>query len=515
MDNGTLRVANGHSVLKRFCTHGNNRRFDPATLFSQASTMEAFGAENQTWQGNAYPLPIRLISKRPCDPAGEFKGAEHVCRHCFPLCGPSCCAWSGVTAFSPPVVEAAAGRPAQHKTIDWPHYRFDEKHTGYQRFETILNKDNVTNAVQLWHGFLGGEGVYLSSAAVADGIVYIGEEDGTLTAFEAGGCGGGSCPRLWQSSYLAQVTSSPAVANGIVYIGSQTSSDDASGKLNAFAAKGCGKSTCKPLWQGKMPTSDSGSSPIVWKGRVFIGNNGLYVFNAEGCGKKLCEALWKGTVKGGIGSTAVIYNGVVYVGSSRGPLEGRLYAFDAKGCGKAVCAPLWSGDTHGATYDSSPAIYKGIIYIGSYHAVSAFDTKGCAAKSCDPVWQVKSDSYYFYGSPAVANDRVYIDLEDRVAVYNAVGCKNCQGSASLFGTGEQAAFASSPTVANGVVYAGRNTGELFAWPADCQGTCYEIWKWRLEDPLLNSSPTVVNGNIYIGNSDHGFGGRLDVFGLPK
>lgn len=413
---------------------------------------------------------------------------------------------------------AGTGEPVHPKTIDWPHYRFDEKHTGYQRFETTLNKDNLFNVVQLWHGFLGGELVYLSSPAVADGIAFIGEVDGTLVAYPADGCGSDDCVHpLWQSSYLAQITASPTVASGVVYIGSQTGFDDATGQLSAFAAKGCDKSppVCEPLWQGKMATSDSGSSPIVSNGRVYIGNDGLYVFNTEGCGKKLCKPLWKGKVQGGIGSTAAVYNGVVYVGSSHGPLDGRLYAFDAKGCGEAVCKPLWSGDAHGATYDSSPAIYKGIVYIGSYHAISAFDTKGCGAKSCAPVWQVKNDDFYFYGSPAVANDRVYIDLEDRVAVYNAVGCKNCQGAASLFGSGNQAAFASSPTIANGVVYAGRNTGELFAWPADCKGTCYEIFKWRLEDPLLNSSPTVVNGKIYIGSSEHGFGGRLDVFGLPK
>jgi len=73
----------------------------------------------------------------------------------------------------------------------------------------------------------------------------------------------------------------------------------------------------------------------------------------------------------------------------------------------------------------------------------------------------------------------------------------------------------SPTVANGVVYAGRNSGELLAWPESCvaNGGCDEIWKGILDDPLVTSSPTVVNGKIYIGGSEHGFGGRLYVFGL--
>jgi len=69
-------------------------------------------------------------------------------------------------------------------------------------------------------------------------------------------------------------------------------------------------------------------------------------------------------------------------------------------------------------------------------------------------------------------------------------------------------------VANGVVYAGRNSGEILAWDADCNGQCSEIWKHLLDDPIVNSSPTVVNGKIYIGGSSHGFFGLLYVFGLP-
>ena len=48
-----------------------------------------------------------------------------------------------------------------------------------------------------------------------------------------------------------------------------------------------------------------------------------------------------------------------------------------------------------------------------------------------------------------------------------------------------------------------------------RGGCNEIWKGFLDDPLVTSSPTVVNGTIYIGGSDHGFGGRLYVFGLQN
>ena len=71
------------------------------------------------------------------------------------------------------------------------------------------------------------------------------------------------------------------------------------------------------------------------------------------------------------------------------------------------------------------------------------------------------------------------------------------------------------TIANGVVYAGRNSGEVLAWDENCNGTCNEIWSRLLDDPIVNSSPTVVNGHVYIGGSNHGYSGRLYVFGLPE
>jgi outer membrane protein assembly factor BamB len=110
-------------------------------------------------------------------------------------------------------------------------------------------------------------------------------------------------------------------------------------------------------------------------------------------------------------------------------------------------------------------------------------------------------------------------VESQLNVYKEKGCgqQDCSPVATLFGSGQQDGIISSPTVANGVVYVGRNSGEVLAWPVSCvkKGGCSEIWKGLTEDPLVTSSPTVVNGKIYIGSSNHGFGGRLYVYGLPN
>ncbi|MBV9571720.1 MAG: PQQ-binding-like beta-propeller repeat protein [Alphaproteobacteria bacterium] len=423
----------------------------------------------------------------------------------------------GVTVFATSPHWAQAAQAKSPTTIDWPHFRFDEKHDGYQRFETTLNRNNVPQLSLLWQADLQGELVYHSSPAVVNGVVYIGEDTGVLWAFPADGCGSDLCTApLWKSTYLAQIVDSPTVVNGIVYVGSQTSFDSNDGKLNAFAAKGCGhKSECAPLWQGDAgKESILESSPVYANGVIFIGSYGgkLYAFNAEGCGKKLCQPLWTGKM-GSTNSTALVYKNVVYIGSN----DGHLYAFNAEGCGKKSCNPIWTGDTHGATFDSSPAVANGIVYIGSAHALSAFDASGCGAKTCTALWQAIDDEAFFDASPAIYRGRVYLPWESQINIYDAKGCgkETCGPVAVLFGTGMQDAIASSPTIANGVVYAGRNSGEILAWNADCKGTCDQIWSRLLDDPIVNSSPTVVNGKIYIGGSNHGFSGRLYVLGLAQ
>jgi outer membrane protein assembly factor BamB len=434
----------------------------------------------------------------------------------YPLAASLTALLMALPAFSPPV-EAGSALPIRQKTVDWPHFRFDEKHSGYQPFETTLDAASIRSAGLLWHGFLGGELVDMSSAAVVDGVAYIGEADGNFAAYAADGCGSDDCQTPLWSAQLVNIHNSPAVANGAVYIASQTSFDDGSFKVNAFSASGCGQQVCKPLWRGDAGPVSSSSSPTVWKGRVFIGggDGNAYAFNAEGCGKALCKPLWKGPMGQGTQSTAVIYKGTLLIGNQ----DGKLYAFNAKGCGNKICDPLWTADTHGENFTSSPAISGGVVYIASDHTLSAIDANGCGAATCDALWQAVDQNNFFDSSPAVANGYVFVGLESGVNVYKAKGCgkQTCNPQAVLFGTGMQDAIISSPTVANGVVYAGRNSGELLAWPVSCvkSGGCSEIWKGFLDDPLVTSSPTVVNGKVYIGGSDHGFGGRLYVFGLQN
>jgi outer membrane protein assembly factor BamB len=426
-------------------------------------------------------------------------------------------ATSGLTATATFTVGGGGGGGG----TNWPHFRFDDDHTGVQPLETLLGVSNVPMLQLKWQAQLG-KLVDFSSPAVVNGVAYIGSSDGRLWAWPANGCGQDICVQpLWKSTSFAQILDSPTVVNGLVYVGSQTSTNSNDGKLDVFSASGCGNPVCAPLWQGLAgPESILESSPTVAGGFVYIGSfdGKMYVFSAAGCGAATCQPLWTGATGDHIESTPTVNGTTVYIGSN----DGKLYAFPAAGCGAATCQPVWTGQTGETIFDSTPAVSSGTVYIGSVHHISAFPAAGCGAATCQPLWQGSNGSDFVDGSPAVFGGRVYTPLEDSIGVFNASGCGQAQCSPMWidFGTGTQAAILSSPTIANGVVYAGKNNGDVLAWKAaPCgQSVCTQIWSYTTHDPIVSSSPTVVNGTVYIGGSNNlapeSTAGRLYVFALP-
>ena len=101
-----------------------------------------------------------------------------------------------------------------------------------------------------------------STPAIADGVLYVGAEDGTLHAIDQG-----TGASIWTDDLGGAIESSPAVANGVVYVGSTT------GALYAVDAE-----TGTTLWSGTTNASIGASSPAVVDGHVFIGDEDGYVY---------------------------------------------------------------------------------------------------------------------------------------------------------------------------------------------------------------------------------------------
>ena len=161
---------------------------------------------------------------------------------------------------------------------------------------------NASTGALLWSY---ATGIYFSSPAVANGMVYVGS-GGNVYALKAN-----TGAKLWSYTTGRRVFSSPAVVNGVVYVGS----DD--GNVYALNA-----STGAKLWSYATGGAVD-SSPAVANGVVYVGSDdgNVYALNA-----KTGALLWSYTTSNDVESSPAVANGVVYVGSD----DGNVYAFGLK-----------------------------------------------------------------------------------------------------------------------------------------------------------------------------------------
>jgi outer membrane protein assembly factor BamB len=343
-----------------------------------------------------------------------------------------------------------------------------------------------------------------SSPSVANGVVYVGSNDGKLYAFAVGcATGGGACSPIWTATTGGAIDASPAASGKNVFV---TSSD---GKLYAFAI-GCGTggATCSPLW-----TATTGgpihSSPSVDLGVVYVGSNDgkLYAFDSNGIAgcsgtPKVCTPVWTATTGGAIESSPAGANGDVYVGSD----DGKLYAF-AVGCssGGGTCLPLWTATTGGAIH-SSPATLATSVYVGSLdgklYAFDGLGVSGCTAGVCLPLWTATTGGA-IYSSPSVGDGRVWVGSDDGKVYSFHASCGSGGAICPALWTGDTGhPIRSSPGTAHDVLYVGSSDGKLYAFDADCAtATCLPSFSSTIGTSIL-SSPAITNGVVYVGSDDH-------------
>ena len=108
-----------------------------------------------------------------------------------------------------------AGEPGATQR-DWPMFRGDGKHTGVAR-STLPEKLDVRWTLQC------GEAI-TSTAAIVDGVVYVGSEDGILFAVDLA-----TGKPKWQYKTEEAIRSSPTVYRGDVFFG------DSEGIMHAVA----------------------------------------------------------------------------------------------------------------------------------------------------------------------------------------------------------------------------------------------------------------------------------------
>lgn len=123
---------------------------------------------------------------------------------------------------------------------------------------TLVALDRATGAVAWTATF---PNLWPGSMTLASGRVHV-VGDGTLSTFDAAGCGAPTCAPAW-TAHLGGPAAGPAISGGgVVYQGMTD------GRVLAFDAAGCGATTCTPL--ATVTVAGTPSRLVVDGGRLFV-----------------------------------------------------------------------------------------------------------------------------------------------------------------------------------------------------------------------------------------------------
>jgi outer membrane protein assembly factor BamB len=307
-----------------------------------------------------------------------------------------------------------------------------------------------------------------SSAAIVDGVVYVGGGSGDLLALDLVS---GTLRWKYATGNLIG-ESSPAVAGGAVYIA------DLGGILHAVnLADG------KPLWTFKT-VSEIKSSPVVVNDLVLIGS---YDGNLYAVDVKTGRQRWKVQTKGQVHATPAIQDGLAFIA----------------GCDSIFRAIRVSDGREmyqiesGAYTGASPVLDGDRAYFGTFNnEVLALDLKRRSV-----VWRYSQPDarFPYYSSAAIDVGRVVVGGRDTAvhAIDTATG-----RAAWTFVT--RARVDSSPVVSGGRVYVGSSDGRLYVLDS---ASGKKLWEFEIGADVT-ASPAVAAGRLVIGAQD----GKVYVFG---
>jgi outer membrane protein assembly factor BamB len=370
---------------------------------------------------------------------------------------------------------------------EWDQFRFGTRHLGWNPHETLLSPANVGGLVKRWSTPVPD--TIFTSAAVADGRVYVGTLAGQLIALDAA-----TGAVLWRRPPDAltgdTVWTSPAVANGVVYF----AANRPTAVIYALDA-----ATGATVWSATVNFSIIISSPVVSEGVLYLAFNDHSIVALDAA---TGATVWTADAGSGMYASPAVADGRLYVTvHNRG-----LLALDA-----SSGAFLWLAPMAGPQW-SSPAAGKGLVYVGSRddQRVYAFHAATGATAWSAPLGD------WVHTSPAVANGMVYAGANDgRLYAFDALTgqprwTRPLAPTGGLFG---------GPTVANGVVYAtsGLGDGKLYAVNAVTGQPLFSEFvgdgDQSGDGEWVNSSATVADGVVYIGTYESA-DSVVTAFALP-
>ncbi len=265
---------------------------------------------------------------------------------------------------------------------------------------------------------------------------------------------------------------------------------------NYGSAKAIDASTGRKLWETKAGTLAAASPAIDVKDQLVIvpllsANPGATQTQVPGNGRVVAMSMrdghivWSRPVAPGSESSPLVWNGMVYFGDQGGTVHA-LSASDG--------ATVWTYHAQGAV-KGGPSLANGILYFGDY-AGRAYALNAVNGKQ---IWAVSTSgadfgfgSGNFYSSPAVAFGRVYLgNTDDNVYSFSA------RSGQLAWRTGTGGYVYSSPAVENTAglgptVYIGSYDGNLYALDARSGAV-----RWTHNaGGAIDGSPQIIGNVVY-------------------
>lgn len=326
-----------------------------------------------------------------------------------------------------------------------------------------------------------------SSPVIDKATLFIGSDDSCFYALDK------STGNLrWKFKTGGRVSSSAAVQNDVVYINSfdgyvyalnaksgklvwkfNTGGEKVFQALNLHGVNTDGKIVEDP-WDMYL------ASPVVGKGKVFIGNGNGTFFALDATNGQLA---WQFKTGGVIHSSPTVSGDSVYFAS----WDSYIYAVNSNN-GKEFWRFKTGIDTvyhNQVGFQSSPAISGNVLYIGcrdaNMRAIDRFTGK--------LLWAFSTQGSWIIGAPAIHNNRVYFGTSDTYRILSL----DAKTGAIIFDRPAKSYIFSSPAIAGNKLYVGTFAG--FLYEMDCTSG-----KPR---SVFRTDASAENGKVYL-NADSTF-----------
>ena len=348
-------------------------------------------------------------------------------------------------------------------TDAWPVFRGNPKSTG------VASGQLPADLALLWEFPVKG-GAFEGTAAIVDGVVYIGDLDGTMFALDLDT----GKPR-WQTKTDLGFIASPAVRDGRVYLG------DFDGVFYCFDAK-----TGKVLW--KLETDgEINSSANFYRQHVLVGSQDATLYCVDALTGKL---VWKFAISDQIRCTPTIVEDRAFVAGC----DSMLHIVDlTKGEDAAqveIDAPTMV----------TPAVQGQQVFFGT-EGGTIYAVNWRQAK-VDWTFVPARNAQSVRSSPAVFDGLVVIG--NRARQVQALDAKTGVEAWSFLA---RQRVDSSPVIVGDRVFVGSSDGRLYALELK---TGKKVWEFEAGGGLT-ASPAVAQGRLVIASDD----GVVYCFGKKK